>query len=184
VEIEGQGTFPNFPADFKPVEFFAGRVKLPNGYNAATEFEIDLTFSNGNHIIVRPKPRNGTGNGVLIEGENGRINVSRGNLTGKPIEDLTAKDQEWLDDEVKKLYRGKSLNGHMDNFFECVKDRSLPISDVFTHHRSVSSCHLCNLAMLLKRKRLGDPQKEDFIGDAEATALLSRPQRQPYTVPT
>lgn len=179
VEIEGRGTFPIIPADFKPLEFFAGRVKLPNAYNTATDFEIKLTFANGNHIIVR----NGPGNGVLIEGENGRINVSRGSLTGKPIEDLTAKDQEWLDGEVKKLYRGKPLNGHMNNFFECVKDRSLPISDVFTHHRSVSSCHLCNLAMLLKRKLRWDPEKEDFIGDAEASALRSRPQRQPYTIP-
>jgi myo-inositol 2-dehydrogenase / D-chiro-inositol 1-dehydrogenase len=179
LEIEGQGQFPNLPADFKPVEFFAGKTKLPNGYNTATEFRITLRFANGNQIIVVDGP----GNGLLIEGEEGRISVSRGKLTGKPIEDLAAKDQEWLDAEVKKLYRGKELNGHMNNFFECVKDRSLPISDVFTHHRNLSSCHMCNIAMLLKRKLRWNPKHEDFVDDREASALLSRPQRKPYTLP-
>jgi predicted dehydrogenase len=179
VTIEGQGRFLNIPADFKPVDFFAGKINLPNGYNTATEFEINLTYANGNRIIVR----HGPGNGVLIEGDSGRIFVSRGSLTGKPIEELTAKDQEWLAGEVKQLYKGKELNGHMNNFFECVQDRSLPISDVFTHHRSVSSCHLCNIAMLLKRKLRWDPQIEDFLGDEEASALRSRPRREPYSIP-
>jgi hypothetical protein len=55
---------------------------------------------------------------------------------------------------------------------------------VFTHHRSVSVCHLANIAMRLKRKVRWDPDKEDFIGDEEASALLKRPQRAPYTIET
>jgi len=179
IEIEGRGEFPNVPADFKPLDFFAGKMQLPNGYNNATQFQINLAYANGNRNIVR----HGPDNGILLEGENGRIFVSRGKLTGTPIEDLSAKDQEWLDAEVKRLYKGKELNGHMNNFFECVKDRSLPISDVFTHQRSITTCHLCNIAMLLKRKLRWDPEKEDFVGDAEASALRSRPQRKPYTIP-
>jgi hypothetical protein len=49
--------------------------------------------------------------------------------------------------------------------------------------RSTRSCHLCNLAMLLRRKLRWDPVKEDFIGDEEASLLLSRPQRAPCTIP-
>jgi len=70
----------------------------------------------------------------------------------------------------------------MGNFFECMGDRSLPVSDVFTHHRSVSACHLANIAMRLGRKVRWDPAKEEFPGDLEASAMLRREQRKPYTI--
>jgi myo-inositol 2-dehydrogenase/D-chiro-inositol 1-dehydrogenase len=176
VEIEGRGVFPTLPADFKPVDFFAGKTTLPNSYNTATEFNVRLRYANGCEIIVRDGP----GNGLWIAGEKGEIFVSREKLTGKPVENLTAAEQAWLDGEVRKLYRGKEPGSHMGNFFACVQDRSLPISDVFTHHRSVSACHLCNIAMLLKRKLRWDPEQERFLGDDEANALLSRPRRAVY----
>jgi hypothetical protein len=97
---------------------------------------------------------------------------------------LSGSDAQWLNEEVAKLYRGMPMNGHMDNFFDCVKSRKLPISDVFTHHRTMTSCHLCNLAMLLKRKLKWDPAAEQFVGDERANALLSRPQRKGYEITT
>ena len=36
--------------------------------------------------------------------------------------------------------------------------------------------------MLLGRKLKWDPKKEDFVGDQQASALVSRPQREPYTI--
>lgn len=165
VEIEGTGESPN----------------IPSGYNTAVTFHCTLTFAGGSKIVFRSVPKD-TSKGVLIEGDKGRIFVNRGRLSGKPIEELTTSDQEWLDDEVAKLYRGKQPGDHMRNFFECLKDRSLPISDAFTHHRSVSSCHLSNIAVRLGRKLRWDPAKEDFIGDEEASAMLSRKQREPYSI--
>ncbi|HPU06975.1 MAG TPA: hypothetical protein PLO20_10590 [Thermogutta sp.] len=41
---------------------------------------------------------------------------------------------------------------------------------------------MCNIAMLLKRPLRWDPEKEVFVGDEQANALLSRPQRAPYTI--
>jgi len=196
VEIEGHGEFPLIPDDFDPVEFFAGRARLPNGFNTVTTFEVTHRFANGSTMVVVPGP----GNGVLIEGENGRIFVNRGRLSGKPIEELTKADRESLGDQTIRLYRGKPIDpfdvatddtytgydrastNHMQNMFDCVKDRSTPISDVFTHHRAVSSCHLTNIAMLLRRKLRWDPAKEDFIDDPQASALLARPQRSPYEI--
>ena len=43
-------------------------------------------------------------------------------------------------------------------------------------------CHLANIAMQLGRKLRWNPEKEDFIGDDEASARLSREQREPYTI--
>ncbi len=179
IEIEGTAEFPDvFPADFDPVKFFAGGQKLGNGYNSAMRFKITSTYENGNKMIVQEGPDNG----IWFEGENGRIFVNRGRLTGKPIEDLTAADNEWLDREVIKLYNGKQPGDHMAHFFECLKERVFTVSDPFTHHRTMTSCHLCNIAILLKRKLRWDPKKEDFIGDEQASALCSRPQREPYGI--
>jgi hypothetical protein len=71
---------------------------------------------------------------------------------------------------------------HMTNFFECVRERKEPVSDVFSHHRAVSTCHLANIAMLLKRKLRWDPEKEDFVGDETASNLVARPRRNPYNI--
>jgi myo-inositol 2-dehydrogenase/D-chiro-inositol 1-dehydrogenase len=176
VEIEGQGSFPNIPDDFDPVAFFAGKVKLPNGYNTATQFHIDLKFADGSAIHVQ----HGPDNGIWFEGDQGKIFVNRGRISGEPVDQLTAADKERLDEEIAKLYKGKPRRGHMQNFFDCVKDRGEPVSDVFSHHRELSSCHLSNLAMLLKRKLQWDPEKQDFIGDQQASALVGRPQRKKY----
>jgi len=178
IEIEGEGQFPNIPGDFDPVAFFDGRLKLPNGYNTATQFTITHTYENGSKMIVQ----HGPDNGIWFEGDEGRIFVNRRRLTGKPIEDLTDADKEWLDREVAKLYGGKQPGNHMRNFFDCVGDRTQPISDVFTHHRTMTACHLSNIALLLKRKLHWDPDKEDFIGDDQASALRSRRQREPYAI--
>jgi myo-inositol 2-dehydrogenase/D-chiro-inositol 1-dehydrogenase len=178
VEVEGAGEFPNHPADFDPVAFFNGEQRIPNGYNSATTFKITLTYENGNQMIVQ----HGPDNGIWFEGELGRIFVNRGRLTGKPVEELTPAEQEWLDQEVIKLYLGKKPGGHMQHFFEQLKERKFTISDPFTHHRTMTSCHLCNIALLLKRKLRWDPAKEDFVDDAEASALRSRKQREPYTI--
>lgn len=178
IEIEGSGTFPNIPDDFDPVAFFAGQVKLANGYNTATQFAIDLRYADGSLIHVQ----HGPDNGIWFEGDQGRIFVNRSKITGEPAENLTADEQAKYEQEIAKLYKGKQRKGHMQNFFACVKDRGEPVSDVFSHHREVSSCHLCNIAMLLKRKLRWDPRKEDFIGDAQASALVARLQRPAYAI--
>jgi predicted dehydrogenase len=178
VEIQGEGNFPNIPDDFDPVAFFAGQQKIPNGYNTATQFHVDLTFADGSAIHVQ----HGPDNGIWFEGDRGRIFVNRGRISGKPVEELTDADKEALNEDIKTLYKGKERRGHMQNFFDCVKDRGEPVSDVFSHHRELTSCHLCNLAMLLKRKLRWDPEKEDFLGDEQASALVSRPQREPYAI--
>lgn len=177
-EIQGEGTFPNIPDDFDPVAFFAGEQKIPNGYNTAQKFHIDLDFDDGNRIHVR----HGPGNGILFEGPKGRIFVNRGKITGKPVEELAGRQKERMEEAALELYKGKQPGGHMRNFFDCIREGGEPVSDVFTHHRELSSCHMCNLAMLLKRKLRWDPEKEQFIGDDEANELLSRPQREPYVI--
>lgn len=196
VEIEGQGQYPVIPDGFDMVEFFAGRAKLPNSFNTVLTFDVTHRFANGSSLVILPGP----GNGVMIEGELGRVFVNRGRLSGKPVEVLTEAERKTLGEQAAALYRGKPIDpfdvatddtydgyeraseNHMANFFDCVRDRGTPVSDVFTHHRAVSTCHLSNIAMLTRRKLRWDPEKQDFLGDAGASALLARPQRPPYAI--
>ncbi len=187
VEIGGTGEFPSaVPKGFDFAALFAGKEKLPNTFNAATKFSIDLKFADGskinvNHDYSSPDGKTKFGNGILFTGSKGRMFVNRGKLTGSPVEALTKADNDKLDEAIAKLYKGKGLNGHMRNFFDSVADRSDPVSDVYSHHRTMTSCHLCNITLMLGRTLKWDPAKEIFPGDSQANALLARPGRKDFS---
>ena len=190
VSVKGEGKFPKIvPDGFDFNALFAGKAKLENGFNAATEFSIDLNFKTGQKINVNNhyKQADGPakadfGNGILFVGDRGKIFVNRGKLTGKPVEQLSDGDKKKIDEMVLKLYKGKPLRSHMSNFFDCIEDRTDPISDVYSHHRIMTSCHLCNINLMLGRDLKWDPEKEEFIGDDDANQLMKRESRKDYLV--
>ena len=71
----------------------------------------------------------------------------------------------------------------MQNWLDCIKTREQPNADVEIGHRSISVCHLANIAREVGRKLHWDPDKETFVGDDEANAYLSRPRRKGYELP-
>ena len=162
-----------------PCPYKDGYPTVDHMYNAATKFLVTCMFPNGVEMTIR----HDTENGILIEGTEGRIFVSRGALNGKPVEDLSSRPlpDNWL----STLYQDKLSTGgnaHMQNFFECIKTRQQPISDVYTHHRSMTTCHLANIAIRLGRKLQWDPKAEQITGDAEAQKWQSREQRKGYEI--
>ena len=97
------------------------------------------------------------GNGILFEGSKGNLFVSRGKLTGPAVDEL--KEKPLSAQTVLDVYKGKKTTNHMENFFECMKDRSDPISDVYTHHNAMTTCHLANISIRLGRKLKVEPEK-------------------------
>jgi predicted dehydrogenase len=173
------------PISFKlPVPFEKGYPKVDDCFNAPTAFMIKCMFPNGVEMIIR----HDTDNGILFEGEKGRFFANRGKVTGKPAQRL--KDEPIPADVLTKLRKGKPdfmeagnpWTRHMANFAACIKDRSTPISDVFTHHRILTTCHLANIAIRLNRKLTWNPETEQIVGDDEANAWQSRPQRKGYEI--
>ena len=159
-----------------PVPFADGYPTKDNAYNTATQFNVKCTFPGDVEMTIR----HDTDNGCLIEGTKGRIFVNRGKITGSPVEEL--EENPLPEDALTKLRHGKPLGGHMENFIACTRDRSLPVSDVFTHHRVLTTCHLANIAIRLNRTLKWDAQSEQILGDNQANAWLSRPQRAGYEV--
>jgi hypothetical protein len=71
-------------------------------------------------------------------------------------------------------------NHHQENFIECCKTRARTVAPIEVAVRSDTLCQLSNIAMRLGRKLKWDPEKEDFVGDAEASRMLTRPMRSPW----
>ena len=64
-----------------------------------------------------------------------------------------------------------------------MKTREKPAADVEIGHRSISVCHLANMARQVGRKLRWDPATETFPGDDEANDLVARPRRKGYELP-
>ena len=83
----------------------------------------------------------------------------------------------------KSISTSSFARPHVQNWLDCIKTRELPNADVEIGHRSVSICHLVNITRELNRKLRWDPDREQFVGDAEANELLVRDRRAGYELP-
>jgi predicted dehydrogenase len=164
-----------------PVEFKGGYPTVDDRYNTPTAFLVRAKYPNGVELDIRDD----TENGITFEGTGGRIFVTRDriDLSGGSVDALFKNPIP--DSALVELRKGKKVDGHMANFFECARDRSVPVSDVWSHHRALTTCHLANIAIRLGgRKLTWDPAKEEIVGDPEANSWLTRPQRAGYEITT
>jgi len=69
---------------------------------------------------------------------------------------------------------------HVQNFFDCMRTRKQPNSDVEIGHNSMIACHLGNIAFRLNRQVKWDVENEKVIGDPEAASMVARPYRAPW----
>ena len=82
----------------------------------------------------------------------------------------------------KEMPTYKGTGGIYGDFLHCVKSREKPFRDIEFAHRTVSICHLGNIAYELKRPLKWDPAKEIFPGDEEANRMLDRAKREPWVL--
>ena len=134
-----------------------------------------LTYKYANGVLVYHGGDCGKLGGILFTGTEGKINVTRGKIASDPESIL----KEPIHPGEIQLYKSK---GHHADFIECVKTRQRPICDVEIGCRSVTVCHLGNIAYWLKRPLKWDAAKEQFIGDDEANRWIDRPKRAPWTL--
>ncbi len=133
-----------------------------------------LTYKYANGVVMHHGGLQGYGFGVVFVGDKGKVCVDRGRFKAEPEE--LAKDYV-IGSSPVKLY--KSSN-HLQDFLKCVRSRQRPICDVEVGCRSVTVCHLGNLAYWNKRPLKWDPKKEEFVGDAEANTWRDMAKRAPW----
>jgi predicted dehydrogenase len=139
------------------------------------------------------------GGGTEFFGTKGSMTVSRGgyelfpdmrvaperqippwsNPPGHP-QPADIKPERWTEARKGGEPDGEPMGRHVRNFLDCIKSRQRPIADVEEGHYVSTACHLANLSLRLGRKLRWDAEKEQIIGDKEASAMLVRPYRKPW----
>jgi predicted dehydrogenase len=205
VSVEARALFPNEgKADcYNTPDRFFSRMVYADGlevlYSAAIGEKATYGAVDG-HVETTPEQldwmfgkdcpeevRNGNRNGIMFVGEKGRVFVNRGGVYGRPVDELNENplpDNAWRAPHRAPLGTTHDSTGfHVENFFDCVRSRKEPVASAAVEHRSITVCHLTNISLRLGgRKIQWDPVKEEIVGDAEAQAMQSRKQREPYTI--
>ncbi|HTN74490.1 MAG TPA: Gfo/Idh/MocA family oxidoreductase [Pirellulaceae bacterium] len=176
VTIEGTATYPT----------------AANGYNVAINYHTLYRYANGVELEVLDAPRGEhTRNGIMFEGDAGRLFVNRGTISGRAVETLAQQPfqrgeyQLYAHDNTDRPeLSGKidAIKNHMGNFYDCTLSRKTPISDVVSQHRSATLCHLGNIAQRVGQKLTWDPDKEQFVAAPEADKMLRREQRHGFEI--
>ncbi len=172
---------PKKPGDQYGVELVYRNSPSGDGDIIATHKEIIYEYDGPDkdgkiqHLVKK--------NGVVFVGEKGKIFADRSVLISEPDGIVKAP----LSDGEKKVYRpdGKGKTPHHQDWLDCIKTRRRPLCDVEVGARSVTVCHLINLAYWHDTKLTWDPQKWEFTGEnAEAAnKLLTRVRRKGYELP-
>src|SRR5947209_4267502 len=171
-----------------PVEIW-GTAEFPTHglWNVHGKFKTEARYANGVRMAISGEYPNG----IKFYGTKGWIFVTRdetvtasdpGGAPGEKPKPLVASDPKILDSVIgpNEIHLYKSDDQH-GNWLECIRSRKAPIAPVEIGHRACSTCLLHHIAMKTRRKLYWDPAKERFKNDDEANAMLSRPQRPPYT---
>jgi predicted dehydrogenase len=150
--VEGTGTYP------------AGGL-----WNAPVDYELNCLYEDGIRLAITSKYRNG----VLFEGEEGEVFVTRGAIEARPASllDTTFGPNE------EHLFRSP---GHRQNFLDCVRSRRQPVAPIEHAHRTITIAHLGNIAMQCRCPVRWDPDREKIVGNETAGRMLDRSMREPW----
>ena len=159
-----------------PVEYKGGYPTVGDRYNSPTKFEIHANMPGDVPLVITSEGDNG----ILFEGTEGRFFVNRARLSGKPVEDL--ENDPLPEGALEGVYGGPISENHTANFIAAMRSRTRPISDVWSHNRTLETCHLANIAIRLGRELNWDPEKREIVGDDEANSFLSRESRKGYEI--
>ena len=113
-------------------------------------------------------------NGVKFFGAEGIIECNRGHFRTWPDEIGKEELSPGHDPDPRQ-------KNHRGNWMECMISRKRSIADVEIGHRTITACHLGNISYWLGGRKLHwDPDKEEILGDTEASGWLDRPMRAPW----
>ena len=130
--------------------------------------------------------------GLTIYGEKGTLRLSTMQYDFTPVDPKGQKIHgtclferekypEDLTEERIELNAAPATRLHMLDFLAAIDKGTKPIADIQEGHISTASCILANVSMKLGRPLYYDPATKTVINDPEATQLLARTYRQPWS---
>jgi len=122
------------------------------------------------------------GYGTQFYGTDGTLFINREGYTIWPAAPIQDVWETFGETQVTKGPGTAQHQPHVVNFLDCVRSRKTPNADIETTHRTTSVCLIANISLRLGRKLKWDRDQEQFIGDAEANAMLNEQRRKPWDV--
>jgi hypothetical protein len=172
-----------------PVEVW-GHAEFPTSglWDVHGIFKTEARYADGVKMVVS----NELPNGIRFEGSRGWIFVTRGAYqatasdptpNAEGVKPLDASDIKIITTPIAKGEIQLPISkDHHANWLDSIRANTQPIAPVEDAHRSCSACLIHHIAMKLNRKVYWDPVKEQFTNDEEANSMLSRKQRDPYSI--
>jgi predicted dehydrogenase len=155
----------------------SGPVEIVPPADPKAEKGLRYIYANGVEVVHAEEYEPGKKvDGIAFIGADGKVFVNRGKIRTEP-EGLV---KEELGEKDVHLYKSP---GHQKDWLNCIKNRKRPIADVEIGARSVTVCHLGNLAYWNRRKLTWDPAKWQIVGDEEAAKWIDRERRDPWKLP-
>lgn len=148
-------------------------VKNPTGDGMVTR------FASGVEMVLQRDGWHGSC-GMKFEGTEGWVAIADGYPKPEASSPSLLADADKLVADYSER-TGRPMN-HVRNFFDCVKSRKPTVANASVMHHTMSTVHVANICMWLKRDMVYDPIREEFVNDAEANRLRSRAQREPWII--
>ncbi|MDB5672108.1 MAG: Gfo/Idh/MocA family oxidoreductase [Alphaproteobacteria bacterium] len=169
-----------------PIEVW-GKAEFPKSglWNVHGPFETHARYANGVTMTIS----GALPNGIRFIGSEGWIFVTRsGAVTpsdpkGPQVDPLVASDPKILASVIgpNEIHLYRSAEQHR-NWLDAIRSGAPVSAPAEIGHRACSTCLIHSIAMHVPRRLNWDPAKESFVGDHEANAMLSRPQRPKYAI--
>ena len=159
----------------------SGPTEIIPASEANAQSGVRLRYATGTEVIHQP------GNGVWFYGTDGKIFVNRGKFElwlgdqqkAKSAADCDAAIKEFLPEGATRLYKS---DDHKADWLSAIKTRKPPICDVEVGARTVTVCHLVNLAYYHGERMKWDPARNQFLDGAGKAEWLDVPQRSGWKV--
>jgi predicted dehydrogenase len=151
---------------------------------AGPRARIHFRYANGVEVRLRfpdEEPYRGPRLGAIFVGADCKMEINRNKFTTNPPDFIADPPDPHLADKWEG--EGWIAQGHVQNWFDCIKTRAKPHADVEIGHRTASVCQLLVIVRQLGRRLTWDPVNELFPGDEEANQLLDRPRRPGWELP-
>jgi predicted dehydrogenase len=139
---------------------------------------VTLRYPGGTLLKLSLPQGTGPGLGAIFVGEKGKIEINRNRVASNPPELVAGAPPPDDPSEVASV-----AQRHLQNWAECIRTRQQPAAHAEVGHRTQVICHLVNICRELQRRLKWDPVKEEFVADAAANALRTRPRRRGYELP-
>jgi len=147
-----------------------GTVPADDFFDTPTTFEVNYTYADG--VTLRFYSSDEEWH-VQFFGSDGDIYVHRDLIRASRPEIL---DYKLGSGEVPLHYS----RDHFTDWLDAIQNGIQPGCPVEVGHRSATLCHMASIAIQTGRTLTWDPVTEEFVGDAAANALMTRPKRPPW----